>query len=125
MPAVDADGNELAGVRMPELAVPLATHTGWNFRDPAIGSPQSFVRLVGSYVPFALTRQQRDNMGDARPSIQERYKDRDDYLSKIRSAAQALVADGFLVAEDVNPLVDRASTHWTWLHAASPQTASR
>ena len=65
-------------------------------------------------------------MGDARPSIQERYKDRDDYLSsRIRSAAQALVADGFLVAARVNPLVDRASTHWTWLHAASPQTASR
>ncbi len=125
VPAVDADGNELAGVRMPELAVPLATHTGWNFRDPSVGSPQSFVRLVGSYVPFALTRQQRDSKGDSRLSVQERYKDRDDYLARIRMAAQALVTDGFLVADDMNALVEHASAHWAWLHTVSPQTASR
>ena len=125
VPAVDADGNEVAGVRMPELAVPLATHTGWNFRDAAVGSPQSFVRLVGSYVPFALTRQQRDSKGDNRLSIQERYRDRDDYLARIRATAQALVTDGFLVADDVNALVEHASAHWAWLHTVSPQTASK
>jgi hypothetical protein len=124
VPAVDADGNDITGVRMPDLTVPLATHTGWNFRDPSIGSPQSFVRLIGSYVPFALTRQERESSGDTRLSIQERYRDRDDYLAKTRGAAQALVADGFLVADDVHAIVERAAEQWAWLHASSPRTAS-
>lgn len=123
VPAVDADGNEIAGVRMPELAVPLATHTGWNFRDPSIGSPQSFVRLVGSYVPFALTRQARTSSGDTRASIEERYKDRSDYLEKIRAAAQKLVADGFLLADDVDAIASRAAEHWAWRQAVAGSTA--
>lgn len=123
VPAVDADGNERAGVRMPELAVPLATYTGWNFRAPSIGSPQSFVRLVGSFVPFALTRQDREAANDTRRSIAERYKDRDDYLTKIGSAADALVSDGFLVASDVPAIVERAGEQWTWRQRAGAGTA--
>jgi hypothetical protein len=123
VPAVDADGNELAGVHMPELSVPLATYTGWNFRDPSIGSPQSFVRLVGSYVPFASTRQARIAAGDTRPSIEERYKDRGDYLEKIRTAAQKLVADGFLLTGDVAAITARAAEHWAWRQAAAATTA--
>ena len=50
---VDGDGNERAGVRLPELAVPLATYTGWNFRSPAIGGADQLVNLLGSAIPFA------------------------------------------------------------------------
>src|SRR5262249_61020620 len=114
VPAVDADGNEIAGVRMPELAVPLATHTGWNFRDPSIGSPQSFVRLVGSYVPFALTRQAGTSSGDTRASIEERYKDRSDYLEEIRAAAQKLVRYGFLLADDRHAIASRPARLGAW-----------
>ncbi len=124
VPAVDADGNEIAGVRMPELAVPLGTHTGWNFRDPSIGSPQTFVRLVGSYVPFALTRQGREASGDTRLSVQERYKDRGDYLAKVTAAARRLVTDGFLVADDVPAIVEQAGERWTWLTTMSRTSAA-
>lgn len=118
VPSVDADGNDVAGVRMPELAAPLATFTGWNFRDPSTGSPQSFVRLVGSYVPFALTRAERQASGDSRLSIQERYASQAIYLARVRDAAGRLVADGFVLSDDVEAIVERASEHWTWLHTS-------
>ena len=73
VPQVDADGNELAGIRVPEVSVPLATTTGWNFRAERIGNPTTIVALLGSYVPFARTRAERDARHDPRPSIEERY----------------------------------------------------
>src|SRR5262249_61199007 len=54
-PQVDADGNELAGIRVPSVAVPLATYTGWNFRNPSIGRPDDLLPLTGSFIPFAAT----------------------------------------------------------------------
>lgn len=49
---VDAEGNEIAGIRMPELGAPLATYTGWNLRDPATGAPAEFASMQGSFLPF-------------------------------------------------------------------------
>jgi hypothetical protein len=74
VPHVDADGNEVAGIRVPEVAVPLATTTGWNFRAERIGNPTTIVALLGSYVPFARTKAERDARRDPRLSIEERYK---------------------------------------------------
>jgi hypothetical protein len=112
VPQVDDDGNETAGIRVPELAVPLATTTGWNFRAERVGNPTTIYALAGSYVPFARTPAEREARRDPRPSISERYRDRDDYLQKIRGAAAGLVADRFLLAEDVEDVVARASRHW-------------
>ena len=53
VPQVDADGNERAGIRLPEVAVPLATYTGWNFRSAATGGTNQLVPLLGSYIPLA------------------------------------------------------------------------
>jgi hypothetical protein len=114
VPQVDDDGNDIAGIRVPEQLVPLATTTGWSFRAPRIGNPTTIVALTGSYIPFARTRAEREAKGDPRPSIEERYKGKDDYLSRIRTAAQALVKSGFMLQEDLEGAVQRAARHWDW-----------
>lgn len=119
VPQVDADGNEIAGIRVPEVTVPLATTTGWNFRAERVGNPSTIYALLGSYIPLAKTRAERELNHDPRPSIAERYKGRDDYLQRIRSAADALVKDRFLLADDVDNVVQRATRHWEWATGAT------
>ena len=116
VPQVDADGNERAGVRLPEVAVPLATYTGWNFRNQKIGGTSQLVALLGSYIPLAQTKADRDASRDPRASIAERYSSRESYLDKIDKAANALVKDGYLLAGDAQALVQRASQHWEYAH---------
>ena len=82
VPQVDSDGIDKGGVRMPEVAVPLATLTGWNPRDPKIGAPDQLMDFAGSYLPFSKTRAERERAGDPRLSIEERYSNRDVYLGK-------------------------------------------
>ena len=119
VPQVDADGNELAGIRVPEVTAPLATTTGWNFRAERVGNPSTVYALLGSYIPFARTRAERELKRDPRPSIAERYKGRDDYLQRIRSAADDLVKQRLLLADDVDNVVQRATRHWDWAVGAS------
>jgi hypothetical protein len=114
VPQVDEDGNDVAGIRVPELAVPLATTTGWNFRAERLGNPTTIVALLGSYLPFARTRAERQANNDPRRSIEERYRDKDDYLTRIRTEAEGLVKRGFMLEEDVDFAVQRAARHWTW-----------
>ena len=114
VPQVDSDGNDIAGIRVPEQLVPLATTTGWNFRAERIGNPSTIVALTGSYIPFARTAAERKANGDPRPSIEERYKNKADYLARIRTAAATLVKDGFMLEEDVEVSVQRAARHWDW-----------
>ena len=87
VPAVDADGNDLAGIRLPEVAVPLGTFTGWNLRAAPFGAGGKLSRLDGMYLPFARTRPQRQQPGDPRPAVDERYPTRADYLARITEAA--------------------------------------
>jgi hypothetical protein len=115
VPQVDADGNELAGIRVAEVSVPLATTTGWNFRAERIGNPSTTYALLGSYVPFPRTRAERDARHDPRPSIEERYRDRGEYLQRIRAAANALVKDRFLLEQDVEDVLQRATRHWDYV----------
>ena len=114
---VDADGNELAGIRLPEIAVPLATYTGWNFRTAAAGAPNELVMLLGAWLPFPATRESRLAAADPRPSIAERYPSRADYLAQIERAAQALVAQRLLLPADVAPVTRQAATRWDHLTA--------
>ncbi len=109
---VDGDGNERAGVRLPELAVPLATYTGWNFRDAATGGADQLVNLAGSYIRLPATRADREKTGDPRPSIAERYPSRDAYIRKVEQATDALVRGGYLLAEDVATVLARAAQQW-------------
>jgi hypothetical protein len=114
VPAVDEAGNDRAGIRLPEIAVPLATHTGWNYRKPSIGAPDRLATEIGSYLPLPLTRADRERTGDGRKSIAERYAGLEDYLGRISLAAAALVNDRFLLAEDVPALIERAKAHYEW-----------
>jgi hypothetical protein len=126
VPQVDRDGNDLAGIRDPEVAVPLATTTGRNFRDPSVGNPQDIYQLVGSYLPFAPTRSARDANGDPRLALEERYRGVDDYLQRIRSSAMDLIQERYLLAEDIDGVLERATSHWSFATRAEvPQSADR
>ncbi len=116
VPAVDADGNETSGIVHPEVAVPLATYTGWNFTHPDAGDPDTLVSLAGSYVPFAATRAEREAAGDPRPSIEERYASRDEFMERVEAVGHELVADRYLLADDLPAILDRAGRHWDLLN---------
>jgi hypothetical protein len=122
VPQVDTDGNDIAGIRVPEVAVPLATTTGWNFRSERIGNPSTILALAGSYLPLPRTRAEREHRGDPRRSVAERYSSRDDYLRQIRVAADALVKQRYLLAEDIADVVERASRHWDYAAQAPAAT---
>ena len=111
--AVDADGNEVGGIRLPAIAVPLATYTGWNVRHADIGGPGQVLSpggtVVGGAIPFAVTRAERTASGDPRPSIEERYGSRDEYLARVREHAETLVLQGYVLAEDVDVLVGQGA----------------
>jgi hypothetical protein len=109
VPKVDADGNEVAGLRLPDITVPTGTAAGWNVRAAESGAAGELCYLQGSLVPFAKTRAEREAKNDPRPSLEERYKDRADYAARVRAAASALQRDGFLLEEDVTRITDRAA----------------
>ena len=112
VPQVDADGNDIAGIRLPELAVPLATYTGWNLRDPAVGAPWARVSFLGSYLPFAKTREQREAGGDPRLSVAEWYANRDAYFGRFATAALSLARDRYVLAGDLAPILERGAEEW-------------
>jgi hypothetical protein len=120
VPAVDGDGNEVCGVRLPDVAVPVATHTGWNARHPSIGSPEQLVRYVGSTVPFAPDKAARQASGDPRPSLAERYASRDEYERRVREATHALVSARHLLDEDVERVVKAALVKFDGVAAGIP-----
>ncbi len=122
---VDKDGNELGGLRLPDVTVPLATTAGWNFRKAAIGGTHLFYPLLGSYVPFASTKAERERTHDPRLSIEERYQSRDRYLKQLQDAAASLVKEGYVLAEDVPAIVKHAGDHWDLLMKRPSSTSTR
>ena len=101
--AVDADLNEVAGVRLPDLTVPVGSHTGWNPQPEDGGDPRLAQTFFGLTRFFARSVDER-SAGDPCPALAERYADRDDYQSRVHEAAAALVRDRYLLEGDV-PLV--------------------
>jgi len=126
VPQVDADGNGLAGVKMPELTVPLATYTGWNLFNDRSGPTTVLSSMQGSYIPLPRTGAERKRTGDPRQSIDERYHDRDQYVGLVSKAAQELIDQGFLLAEDLPVVVRNAGRHWDYAAStATPSTPQR
>ena len=115
IPQADSDGNDLAGIRMPEIAVPLATYLGWNFFNERSGPANELASLTGSMIPFARTRAERERSQDPRPSIEERYKTREQFLAMTTRSALDLAAKGYLIKEDVPRIVQQAGTRWDWV----------
>ncbi len=112
VPAVDQDGNEIAGIKMPELAVPLATYTGWNLFNAGAGPTNEISSMAGSYIPFPRTRGERSSRADPRRSIEERYGSRDAYVGQVTAAALRLIDEGYLLKQDMAEIVKRAADHW-------------
>jgi hypothetical protein len=103
----DADGNPLGCLLPPEVAVPLATFTGWNLRHREAGAQNQLVGLAGSYIPFAKTRAERARLGDPRPSVEERYSSLEAYTAELRKACLELVRGRYLREEEIEPIVKR------------------
>jgi hypothetical protein len=120
VPQVDGDGNELAGIALPDVAVPLATYTGWNFRHPAIGQPTELLPLTGSYIPFPVTRAAREATRDPRFSIEERYGSRARYQALVTDRAANLIQEGYLLSQDLGAVVDRALARWDDVTRGTP-----
>jgi hypothetical protein len=114
VPQVDRDGNETAGIRLPVIQVPLGTYTGWNLRDPKIGASDELYSMVGSYIPFPRSKDEKDT----RKSVQERYASRDEYLQKITAAARALAKDRYVLERDIPGIVEKAAAQWDYTMSA-------
>jgi hypothetical protein len=112
VPQVGDDGNERAGIRLPEITAPLATYTGWNFRSQAIGGTTDLVSLMGSSIRLPRTKADREAARDPRRSVEERYASRAVYLAQVHEQADRLVKDRYLLAEDVPQIVKRAEEQW-------------
>ena len=120
VPKVDADGNDVGGIRLPEQAVPLATLTGWQFRSERIGSPDTLLAMAGAYIPFPTTRAEREKVKDPRLSIEERYGHRADYLQKVQESAKPWRGERYILQDDVAAIVQAAGRHWDALMAPGP-----
>jgi len=114
VPTVDEDGNDRAGIRLPEIEVPLATHTGWSYRHPSIGAPDRLASEIGSYLSFPGTREDRERTSDPRKSIEERYESELAYIGTITESALRLVQKRYLLVEDFPEIVSRARAHYHW-----------
>ena len=108
MPQVDADGNELAGIRLPPIAAPIAAYTGWNLYKAPYPEGELCDR-EGSYLPFAASRADRQAAGDPRPSLEERYASRAAYVKQVEAAARQLLDDRLLLPEDAARYIEEAS----------------
>jgi hypothetical protein len=100
VPKTDSDGRDVAGIRLPTLEAPIATHTGWNLRKAGYAQGE-LCDLNGSVLPFAATQDERLKNNDSRLSLAERYPQEGDRVSAIALAAKQLVQDRLLLEDDV------------------------
>ncbi|NND08864.1 MAG: endonuclease/exonuclease/phosphatase family protein [Saprospiraceae bacterium] len=111
-PQVDQLGNEISGIRNVELLVPLASYIPYAIRRGFAGGNGELHLSKGTFIPLSKT----PNANDARMAISDLYNDKNDYMLKVRNAAESLVADRFLLKEDIHRVSERASSYWSWIH---------
>ena len=104
---VDEDGNEVAGVRLPEVEAPVATTTGWALRRAGFSENEG-CESNGQHIPFAVTKAERVASGDPRLSLEERYKNHDGYVQAVTKAARKLEEQRFLLPADVQQYIKDA-----------------
>ena len=115
---VDKDGNEIAGLKTPQVAVPLATHTGWNLRDPRLGAPDEMYSMKGSYFPFPRSKSEREQRGDPRLSVAERYSGREEYLQRVGDSARSLIKKEYLLERDLPAILQLSRHEWDYVMRA-------
>ena len=106
VPQVDADGNDIGGIRSTAVLAPTATYTGWNLYSGLF--QDDLCTLSGSYIPFAATQAERMATGDPRLSLQERYGTHEGYVASVRKATEKLVKERLLLPEDATRLIGAA-----------------
>ena len=124
VPKVDRDGNDVGGIRLPAIEAPLGTYTGWNLRPAGLAEGE-LAGLLGSFIPFALTKAERLKSGDPRLSLEERYKHTNDYVSRVSRAARLLAEQRYLLSSDAERLIEEARQRFLGLAAGSSSTAVR
>ena len=107
VPQVDTDGNEIAGLRLPDIAVPRGTFTGWNLYKVPL-PPGELADRDGTYIAFAATRSEREQSDDPRSSLAERYPTREDYAARVQAVVTELQRDRLLLEEDAIAYLARA-----------------
>jgi hypothetical protein len=112
VPQVDADGNDIDGLRSHILQAPLGTYTGWNVRAAGFSQGDA-CDLTGGYIPFAVTKAQRIASGDPRLSLQERYGNTAGYVSAVTAAVNSLVSQRLMLASDATGAINNATTWFT------------
>lgn len=125
VPQVDTDGNDMGGVESPFLAVPLGTYTGWNYVVPRLASFDYLAGLHGSFEPFVSTKAKRQAAGDARASIEERYKGREDYLARAHASALKLAQLRLLRLEDIVAIDKEMAAYWDGISAMQQSATSK
>ena len=114
VPQVNDDGNETSGIQLPVIRAPLASYMGWNLRSPEIGAPKELYSMRGSYVAFPKTAEDREKTGDPRPSIEERYENREAYLEKITQASRKLALERYILSRDIRSIIHQAAGQWDY-----------
>ena len=107
LPRVDEDGNDIAGIRGVAIRAPLGTYTGWNLRAAGFAEGE-LCELFGGYIPLATTKVERQSNGDPRLSLEERYSTHEGYVDAVRNAVDELLAQGFLLPQDADVIVQQA-----------------
>ncbi|HEV7705503.1 MAG TPA: alpha/beta hydrolase domain-containing protein, partial [Gemmatimonadaceae bacterium] len=118
VPKVDSLGNDLGGIRSVEARVPLATYFPWALRTGA--ASDRLMSFVGTFVPLPRSEKERARAHDPRPSVERLYGSREVFLARVDSAAAALVAQRFMLAEDASAARVRMAATWDWLFEQSP-----
>jgi hypothetical protein len=119
---VDEQRNEVGGICLPDVTEPVATYTGWNLRHESKGNPDLVIGITGGLAGWTLglppTKEKRKATGDPRKSIEELYASKDEYLTRVKTAAEKLAGEGYLLDEDVERVTERAGTKYDYFTAA-------
>tara|TARA_B110000263_G_scaffold247414_1_gene260219 strand:- start:4126 stop:4728 length:603 start_codon:yes stop_codon:yes gene_type:complete len=107
---VDETLNEISGIRLPDISVPVATNTGWNTRHSLIGNEGLLIGITGGLAGWTValpsTEIEKERDHDPRPSLESLYPTKQDYMLKIKEATQKLIEEGYILNEDFQGVMD-------------------
>jgi hypothetical protein len=119
VPVMTANGNERGTLNVPAITVPVGTYTSWNSRDNSVGAEGELLSLQGGFIPFAKTAAERAATKDPRPALAELYASYEDYETKYLAAAEKLVSQRYLLAEDLPRLKVLCAKFKPWFATAA------
>jgi hypothetical protein len=119
VPSLDPDGNELGGIKTPHVEVPVASYTGWNYPSRLFqgASKTCAAGLTGAWLPFSATKAERRKHGDSRQSLEERYASLEEYLEKLKRAAEDLISRRLMFQEDLELVLEQGEAMYEYVAA--------